>query len=481
MDRQRTVPLGREELPGDRSPYGTHADSEKDSDRDDGCPIETDLAEASFRVLPARRNLRGPLLTDFQDQAVRALREAFAPPWPTKRRAPAGMLVLPTGGGKTLTALYYLAVDWLSRGKRVLWIAHRVHLLDQVYEHLSADRSVLAYVRRDLSVSLCHGRHDSLDGDFVLASAQKLHSIWGESKELPKDFDFVVIDEAHRGQALRTREKLASLREKGTPLLGLTATPFRATDEETAALHELFDRRIVYQISMRELIAKGFLAKPVFHRLLLHEAAQLSSADVYAIREQGEFTGQALRKIAESRARNREIVDYWTRRARAFGKTLVFACTIRHAEELAKAFHRRGFEAAVVHSRMNMAERERIVGAFRSNRIQVLTNVNVFSEGTDVPDIKTVLLARPTLSPVLYWQMIGRGARGGPGAPEKKEFHVVDCVDNFERHNLTLAYTTVERQLVEGEGLGDEVEVIEEKASGLRRRRTVRGAVLGAP
>ena len=114
-----------------------------------------------------------------------------------------------------------------------------------------------------------------------------------------------------------------------------------------------------------------------------------------------------------------------------FGKTLVFACNIEHAETLSDMFRSGGIRSGVVHSRLTDDEQEHALEAFRRNEIDVLVNVAMVTHGIDIPDIATLFLARPTNSEILASQMVGRGSRR---TPTKQTFHVVDFVDLVETH-----------------------------------------------
>jgi superfamily II DNA or RNA helicase/uncharacterized tellurite resistance protein B-like protein len=387
-------------------------------------------------------------LADFQQQAVAALREHFG-----RRGSRAGILCLPTGGGKTRTALEWLLRDHVAAGRRVLWIAHRIDLLDQVHGEIARLRWLLEGRRERLAVSRYDGEHDDLRGDVVIASAQSLAARLPGPAELAaggRPLGVVCFDEAHHAVAPETLKALARLRgAPAVPLLGLTATPFRASAEKTAELHRLFGAQPVFQKSFGELVRLGFLARPVFvrQRLRATEALELSDAERAAIERQGDLTPEVLGRLARDPARSREIVEHFAERAALYGKTLVFACSIAHAEELCALLREQGLRAGAVHCALEDEDRKARLERFRGGADDVLVNVGILTEGANVPDTRTVLMARPTMSRVLYLQMIGRGARGPRAVPGKDRFFVVDCVDNFGRHGVTLAGQEVAREL----------------------------------
>jgi tellurite resistance protein len=258
-----------------------------------------------------------------------------------------------------------------------------------------------------------------------------------------------VYDEAHRAVARGTWRVLSNiLGTQQIPFLGLTATPFRRERGGTERLQEQLGRSI-YHRTFKDLIDIGFLAKPVFKR------QQLRSTDSFVIRESEqeeirrsqEITPTILGKLAREPRRNREIIDHWMRERHIYGKTLVFACNVEHADNLAKMFCAHDVRADSLHSDLPAQERAKRLRSFREGDVDVLVNVGILTEGANVPDTKTVLMARPTLSTSLYMQMIGRAARGPRAVPGKTQFYVIDCVDNFSLHGLTLAGTTVAKEL----------------------------------
>ncbi|HEY3353156.1 MAG TPA: DEAD/DEAH box helicase, partial [Polyangia bacterium] len=355
---------------------------------------------------------RDAQLADFQQQAVDAVRAHFAQPG-----ARAGILCLPTGGGKTRTALEWLLRDHVAAGRRVLWLAHRLDLLDQVHAELVRLRWLLDGRRERLAISRYDGEHDDLRGDVVIASVQSLAARLPGPEDLAqggRPLGVICFDEAHHAVAPETLKALTRLRAPGVALLGLTATPFRASDEKTAELHDLFGARPIFQKSFGELVRLGFLARPVFvrQRLQATAALELSPAELGAIRRQGDLTPDVLGRLADDPARNHEIVEHFADRAALYGKTVVFACTIAHAEALGSLLRARGVPAGALHSALEEDERRARLERFRDGADEVLVNVGILTEGANVPDTRTVLMARPTMSRVLYLQMIGRGARG---------------------------------------------------------------------
>ena len=158
--------------------------------------------------------------------------------WNTRTTGdPAGLLVLPTGGGKTLTATYWLMQNVLSKGKKVLWIAHRYSLLDQAYYSFEM---------------VCHKN---------ISSGNKT----GYSYRI---IFYFIIDEAHHAPARGYRNLIQDMRQYGGKffMLGLTATPFRTDEKEKGLLKKVFPDDILYRTSISDLVIKGILSTPIFER-----------------------------------------------------------------------------------------------------------------------------------------------------------------------------------------------------------------------
>lgn len=377
-------------------------------------------------------------LADHQREALVALDQYFL-----MQRGARGILSLPTAAGKTLIALVFLLTRYIASGQRGMWIAHRVDLLDQVEEVIHLLVREFAGDPRNIRVSRYQGDHD-LTGDIILASAQTLASRRPSLAQVKRagPLGLIVFDEAHRTVAPKWWKALDRLvRSRRVDLLGLTATPFRSSDAGTARLQQVYGEEPVYQRSFRELIGEGFLARPVFVRQQIHSTRgfQVTEDEIRQAKRLGDLPPAVLGRLARDDGRTQEICAHWMGNRGSYGKTLVFACNIDHAEALSAAFRQRGVAATSLHSKLPPDDRVRRLQGFRDGEYELLVNVAICTEGVDVPDIKTVLMARPTLSEVLYVQMIGRGTRGPMTVPGKTHFYVIDTVDNFDQHGLRLA------------------------------------------
>lgn len=236
--------------------------------------------------------------------------------------------------------------------------------------------------------------------------------------------DKVVIDEAHHGITDGYRRILAaagSLKE-GTHklLLGETATPNRPDGEP---LSDLFEK-VAFVYSIRQAIKEQWLVPIRGYRTVTDtKLDDVSKTD-------GDFVKSELSTAVNTDKRNRQIIDTWLKVGEQ-RRTLAFCVDIEHSKALALAFNMRGIEAAAVWGDDPM--REEKLAAFAAGKIRVLCNCNVLTEGFNDPGIGCILMARPTMSGILFTQMIGRGTRLYPG---KVDLIVIDVVDGSAKHTL---------------------------------------------
>ena len=393
---------------------------------------------------------------------------------------PSGLLVLPTGGGKTLTATYWLMQNVLSKGKKVLWIAHRYSLLEQ------AHKSFEMVSNGSYNYRIVSGIHENirsirLDDDILIASKaslsvkKKAFRAWLEKNK--NNFCF-IIDEAHHAPAPGYRRLINDMRKYGGKffMLGLTATPFRTAEDEQGAMKEVFPDDILYRISLGELTRRDILSLAIFDRIDTdidmrqlfadnHEEAifnRIIKDNKFDLDGSGRDAGAAAALIAQNHQRNQLIVDTYKKKSETYGKTLVFALNQAMAELLYKYFKAAGVKTGCVISSYGSQANEATIKDFKENRLDVLVNVNIVTEGVDVPNVETVFLTRPTKSKILMTQMIGRGLRGKKvGGTEVT--HIVDFLDKW--HDDLVAWVIPEKLYEEEKKVGDEKSDSEEVGS----------------
>ncbi len=375
----------------------------------------------------------------------------------TATENPAGLLVLPTGGGKTLTATYWLMQNVLSKGKKILWIAHRYSLLEQAYHsfELVCCRNISTGGKSSYSYRIISGKHNSAysirpDDDILISSKASLSvnkPAFRDWLEKNRDNFYFIIDEAHHAPAKGYRDLIRDMRQYGGRffMLGLTATPFRTAEEEQGWMKKVFPDDILFRTSISELTSKGILSKAMFDRIPTNIDMQKwfernNAEAVYnrIIRESkfdldgaGKDAKLAASLIAENHERNMLIVETYKKDSSKYGKTLVFALNRAMAKLLYDYFKAANVRANyVISGREDGQDNETIIKDFKADKLDVLINVNIVTEGVDVPNVKTVFLTRPTKSKILMTQMIGRGLRGQKvGGTEVT--YIIDFLDKW--------------------------------------------------
>lgn len=356
-----------------------------------------------------------------------------------------GLVVLPTGGGKTVLAAHWLLEHHIRQGGRVLWLAHRRSLLCQA---MSTFRQLgnVAYPRRSLNLAAVSSRDlrwgsISREHDVVFSSLQTavLEGNAGFVEQFVSEAEkgvIVVLDEAHHAPAPSYARLLRKLKASGCKLLGLTATPVRVNDEDERRLAALFDERVIYQISRRELTVRGILAAPAFEtvKTKVELEKEFTPEDIKHLERFGEIGPRVLHRLAQNAHRNALIVQQYVQKKDVYGPTIVFAADTLHAATLATEFQKSGIDADYVdYSRKDAQE---IIERYRQEKKpDVLVNVEMLTEGFDAPHTRTVFIARPTCSEGLLSQMVGRALRGRRSGGNAVA-HLVTFLDTWEQFNV---------------------------------------------
>lgn len=376
------------------------------------------------------------------------------------------MVVLPTGGGKTFTASNWLLKNAINKRRKVLWIAHRHMLLDQAaesfakysYADLTPDIGSFSY--RIVSGLAAHGRAADIrpDDDLLIASKDSLRSTPEKVKSwLAGEREvFLVVDEAHHATA-KTYRTLIDLIRGYVPhvkIIGLTATPFRTLEAEKGLLSTIFkdgiiDGRVVqgqsgiaFQIGLQDLIGRQILSRPVMDMYETRElyGDTLGAKELEAMQRLDSIPEKIAQQMVDSRNRNKLIVQTYVNDADKYGKTILFAVNIQHAVTLKELFDRAGVKSDIVVSQLKdddtgrmrkQSENEAAIAGYRDGDIDVLINVNILTEGVDLPSTQSVFLTRPTASSILMTQMIGRALRGVKSGGTA-ESHIVSFVDDWD-------------------------------------------------
>lgn len=379
------------------------------------------------------------------------------------------MVVLPTGGGKTYTASVWLLKNAIDKKKKVLWIAHRQMLLDQALDSFSNQAyltnlpHISSFNFRIVSGAERHGRTIDITANDQLVIASKdsigrnlkcLDNWLANENEL-----YFVIDEAHHSIAKTYRKIIDHVKElvPNLKIIGLTATPFRTSKKEEGLLSKIFtdgvdlkenyiiygDLGIAYAINLKELIKRQILSTPIFEHYYTEEryGDDLSVDEWNTIQHFDSIPEKIAQQMVQSKERNNLIVKTYKEKQKEYGQTLVFAVNIAHAIQLKTLFEQAGIKADYIVSSLTISrllinltkENEKKIQAYRDGKLQVLINVNILTEGVDLPQTQTVFLARPTVSTILMTQMVGRALRGVKAGGTANAY-IVSFIDNWNEH-----------------------------------------------
>jgi ATP-dependent helicase IRC3 len=331
------------------------------------------------------------------------------------------LIYLPTGAGKTVIATFIIEV--LRRGAglgRCLFVAHRREILDQTAR-------TLARHLPGLDVQVEQGeRSADTNADVIVASVQSL--LRRKERYDPRGFDLIICDECHHALSTSWEEVIGyfwNQASKKTLLLGMTATPRRSDGRSVLALFG----EPAFELSRADLEDLGYLVP--MHYFTVQGDLKLDRLELAA----GDFQAGALSRIMDTPVHRALAVKAWLEQG--VGKrTLVFCAGVEHARHLAEDFRRSGVPAEMIDGKTR--DRHRLLERFQAGEYPVLTNYGVLTEGFDDPGVSCILMARPTTSPLVYTQCVGRGLRSAPG---KSACTVIDLVD---RSTHQLAYDAVQ-------------------------------------
>lgn len=341
------------------------------------------------------------ILRDYQELAVEAVRDSYRA---GKRRT---LLVLPTGGGKTI-CFSYIAAGVARNNKRVLIIAHRRELLRQISSALT-------------KVGVPHGM--LMGGSVGIPRANvivaSVFTLANRLKHFPAP-DLIIGDEAHHFTPDSSWGKVVAAFPKAR-VLGVTATPERLDGK---GLGVLFDDMVIGP-TVAELTEQDYL----------------SPADVYAPSRpdmkgihtrMGDFVKAELEDVMDRPSITGSAVAHYTKLA-AGKRAIAFCVSVKHAQVVAEDFRNAGYASYHIDGGMEEKERDQVLKDFEAGKIQILTSCDLVSEGFDLPAVEVAILLRPTQSLSLYLQQCGRAIRPSPG---KTKTIILDHAGNTARHGF---------------------------------------------
>ena len=357
------------------------------------------------------------------------------------------VLHMPTGSGKTRTAMHIVAAYLRQHEPTVIcWLAQNAELLDQAADEFENAWHYLGDRRASLVRFWGHRRPNILDlhDGVIVAGLGKMSALDNRDPatllRLADRVSLTIIDEAHQAIAPTYATILTALYSKRphNALLGLTATPGRSWSDvgEDRKLSEYFDGRKVtldvtgYEDPISFLIDQKYLARPLFRTLHSDATLKMSDADVNNLSSAIDVPETILECLGTDTQRNVRVLSTVEELLGKHRRVIVFAPSVENARMLTAILSVRGHEAHVVTGESNTSERERTIRRFRSdaNRSMVIVNYGVLTTGFDAPATSAAVIARPTRSLVLYSQMVGRATRGAR-AGGNEEAEIVTVID----------------------------------------------------
>lgn len=322
-----------------------------------------------------------------------------------------GLVQAATGVGKT-----YLAAFDSAKYERVLFVAHREEILKQ---------AAISFrnVRKSDDYGFFYSKNKDTDKSVIFASVATLgkNEYLTEKFFAPDYFDYLVIDEFHHAVNEQYKRIVNYFRPKF--LLGLTATPERMDGKN---IYEICDYNVPYEISLKEAINKGALVP--FHYYGIYDETDYSSLHLV----KGHYDEKELNETYIGNVKRYDLIYKYYMKYRS-KMALGFCCSRRHAEEMAKEFCKRGIEAVAVYSNADgefSEDRDKAIEKLKNQEIKVIFSVDMFNEGVDIAALDMVMFLRPTESPIVFLQQLGRGLRTSKG---KEYLNVLDFIGNYEK------------------------------------------------
>lgn len=348
------------------------------------------------------------------------------------KKKPGNYLIqLATGLGKTI-----IFTQLIKRIKgRILILSHRRGL---VYQPLK-------YISNDVAIELA--KKESNGEKVIISTVQTFFNRYEKFNK--NDFEIIIIDECHHSAASTYKEIISYF--KSDKLLGFSATPNRA---DNIRLDNIFDE-IIFERSVKWGILNNFLS-----------GIQCKAVDIgYSlenVKSQQDYQEKLLEAAVNIDKANEAIAQTYLNYSQ--GQTLIFCISINHCKNIQKLIP----GSKVIDSKTNKKDREKIIEDFTNRKFRCLINCMIFTEGTDLPLIETIIIARPTKSVSLYTQMVGRGLRKCIG---KDKLLLIDCVGSHTLNlcvapclfGLNIHDTNIEPNRIDGdifdlsEFIGDEI------------------------
>ena len=356
-------------------------------------------------------------LRDYQIKNKRSICEL----WAEKKSI---MLQMPTGTGKTrLFSSLLKDIQVYANDHEIevncLVMVHRMELVDQIVKELNKSYGLVSGI-------IQAGYKQEPELNIQVASVQTLSrrlEIWKQ-----KEFDIVIVDEAHHVPAESYRTILKSFPR--AKVLGVTATPYRLSGE---GFTDIFEELIISP-SVKQFIEKGILSGYDYYSVRHNSDIQRELDSVKTL-QNGDYTDADMSRICDNDHIRAQIVETYQKYAPG-KKGIIYTINKKHNCNLCEDFNRVGIRTVAIDSSTPKDVRNGYIDAFKAGEIDIICNVNIFSEGFDCPDIEFIQLARPTQSLSMYLQQVGRGLRVSAG---KEKCVFLDNVGLYNRFGLPSA------------------------------------------
>lgn len=361
---------------------------------------------------------------------------------------------MPTGAGKTKTSVEAIIDFWRSKCKNngfIIWITERKELCEQAFDTFKTTWRF----RGDIDLNLFRlfdsisPSLDQLDSGIIFIGFKKFQSLINKNDpvfiKLKEETHLIIVDEAHRSIANTYKHCIDSIISNNhCRLVGLTATPGRVSSEsnstQNAELSQYFstkkinitnDSGIEIKRITKYLQENEYLAK--INRKLIPTNIALDDSEVKEIKKNNKLPKEYLEKLSNDALRNLLIVTEIKSAVEVRSDpTLVFANSVEHAVIIKLLLKNENIQSEYILGETPSVKRRELINDFKENRLPVLINFEVLREGFDAPNIKTLVIARATLSIVLYSQMLGRALRGPKMGGASKINTIIDFKDNYK-------------------------------------------------
>ncbi len=365
------------------------------------------------------------------------------------------ILHMPTGSGKTKTSIESILDYWKVNNPTsfIVWLAHTEELCEQAFEKFQELWSLRG--QSETKIYRLFGDHNPIIDDkksgILIISYKKLYNIknsahddiFQNASKIKQNSSIIILDEAHLTIAPTFNEAIEYINNTDrTKIIGLSATPGRGiNDEENRRLASFFNENKIslsdssyneIEDPIKYLQDNNYLAQIEAKEVASNFTYELSGDEQNAIRSQFvDFSDNILKALADDEERNLCIIAQIIEQVRENKSIIVFACSLEHTGLLNELCSLYGINSAAIDKDTSNYQRRLNIERYKNKEINVLINYGVLTTGFDAPNTEVVIIARPTMSPTLYQQMLGRGIRGVKVGGNRK-CTLIDIKDNLQ-------------------------------------------------